>query len=488
MKFQILLTLCTVFLLGIGQASASAPSDSNPAKTWDASAVSGTLPVLYVNTEGGVPIVDKVTQISASLWIEVPEACDQKDLALGSAEEPLGLVIRGRGNSTWQNDKKPYKLKFNSKTPMMGMPKHKHFALLALAHGHRDWSAYNCGLEFARYMNLGWTPAMKPVEFVLNGEYLGLYWVIESIKIGENRLNIYEQPDINEDDDTIPYGWLVEIDNTEDDCQIMVKENEDHWMRVTYHSPEELSDKQESWLTGSFTKICETIYSDDEAIAENWDRYLDPYSLAKCFIIRELNSDLDGFAGSVYLHRDKTDDAKWVFGPIWDCAMSTAGLSAPTDWYINTKPEWRHWHLIEQIFKTKKFQDVFLEVWNNFYPEGISHIHEYMKELSGPLMEVNAINNERWNIDQVMTPTMIEWLFDGLYNRKAKWIEEHKYFNAEACAPDIAADSAPDIVSELWFDLSGSRIDSHAARGLYIRRVTLRDGSVRTSKVSVTTD
>lgn len=39
--------------------------------------------------------------------------------------------IRGRGNSTWICDKKPYKIKLSKKADLFGMGKNKHWVLLA---------------------------------------------------------------------------------------------------------------------------------------------------------------------------------------------------------------------------------------------------------------------------------------------------------------------------------------------------------------------
>ena len=52
-------------------------------QNWPASMASGTLPIMHIDTEDGVPIVAKVTPIQAGLWIEIPEDCGDKDFALG---------------------------------------------------------------------------------------------------------------------------------------------------------------------------------------------------------------------------------------------------------------------------------------------------------------------------------------------------------------------------------------------------------------------
>lgn len=292
---------------------------------WPSSMVSGTLPVLFINTEAQAPIVDKVTPIPAGLWIEIPENCSEEDFALGSSDEPVSLTIRGRGNSSWLADKKPYKIKFDKKTEILGMPKHKHFALLPAQ------VTPVLGMELARQVGLGWASRSQPVEVVLNDEYLGLYNLFESVKIDSNRLDIFEQDDLCEDDELIPYGWLVEIDNYNDECQIVLDEPGRTTMKVTYHTPEELSDKQEQWLIDEFSKINDVINSEDYAVREHWADYIDANSMAQYFIVREIVEDYDGFNGSMYMYRDNEGDAsRWKMGPMWDVTFNA--WNEPVDW------------------------------------------------------------------------------------------------------------------------------------------------------------
>lgn len=70
---------------------------------------SGTIPVLLINTENNAPIVSKEDYLNATCYLETNGA--EGIEPLGSAEAPVALTIKGRGNYTWTGfDKKPYKL------------------------------------------------------------------------------------------------------------------------------------------------------------------------------------------------------------------------------------------------------------------------------------------------------------------------------------------------------------------------------------------
>ena len=83
--------------------------------------------------------------------------------------------IRGRGNSTWELPKKPYRIKFEEKVSLFGEAKNKSWVLLAL---YYDYSAVKDKLAFAMADAIGtdvFVPSYHYVELYLNGKYQGLY-------------------------------------------------------------------------------------------------------------------------------------------------------------------------------------------------------------------------------------------------------------------------------------------------------------------------
>lgn len=344
-----------------------------------------TIPVVSINTENGVPVVDKETKIPATMNLTVPEGYVTLNNKEAKSLSDVALTIRGRGNASWQLDKKPYKLKFESKTEVLGMPKNKHFSLIAYA---GNYSGSVAGMELARCTGQSWAPHSEPVEVVLNGEYIGRYFLVENIKIDKNRLNIAEQPDMNEDPATLEGGWLVEIDNTSGDPQIVIPEVDNVKLRVTYKTPEVLSDLQELWLTNQFLAMNSAIYSGDKTGSE-WAELIEPASVARYFIVRETLGDTDGYNGSFYLHRDFGDD-KWTFGPMWDLV-----LDRKKDWVFNDHPAYSAVHWIEPMFNTDVFQKALIEQWELFKPQ-INKVYDYMDRLGELCLQADVANYERW--------------------------------------------------------------------------------------------
>ena len=69
---------------------------------------SGTLPVMYINTEGHRNIDSKEEYLHADWWLDNMGIEGMEPL--GSPDQPLGLEIKGRGNYTWTLSKKPFRI------------------------------------------------------------------------------------------------------------------------------------------------------------------------------------------------------------------------------------------------------------------------------------------------------------------------------------------------------------------------------------------
>lgn len=376
--------------------------------------ISGTLPVLYIDTENNKPIVSKEVYLNATYSLDPMGAEDIE--ALGTKAAPLPMQIRGRGHSSWKGSKKPYKIKLEKKTSIMGMPKNKHWALL------KPTENTVAGLQLGKLMGMEWTPSFRPVEVVLNGDYIGLYFLTETIRIDENRVNIYEQQDGETNPDLIKGGWLVEVDNYHDEDQITIPECSRWNLTLRYHSPEDLSNAQLQWLTDEFKSINAAIYSADKT-SDVWEDYIDVESMARFFILQEVMDNPDGFHGSFYLHKDLTDNAKWIAGPIWDLVCYNR---EKTDYTFRMKVHYGftpHW--IGEIIQYDSFCKAVERVWREVYPTRLSEIYNQIDEIVLPLGSAWANDCARWNEDPTQTAQLRADRIKNALRRNIEWFDNH---------------------------------------------------------------
>ncbi len=388
--------------------------DATEPPTQSAISISGTLPVIYIETENHQPIISKEEYLNASYWLD-PMGAEGIE-PLGSEIAPLPMQIRGRGHSSWKGVKKPYKIKLGKKTALMGMPKNKHWALL------KPTENTVAGLQLGKLMGMSWASSFRPIEVVLNGDYIGLYFLTETIRIDKNRVNIYEQPDQETNPELIKGGWLVEVDNYHDVCQITIPECSRWNLTIRYHSPENLSNPQLQWLTNEFKAINTAIYSKDKTSTE-WEKYIDVENMARFFILQEVMDNPDGFHGSFYLHKDIGENAKWIAGPIWDLVCYNR---EKTDYTFKMKVHYGftpHW--IGEIIQHDSFCQTVKSVWNDVYPDRLSEIYDYIDATVLPLAEAWEKDCERWGEDPSQTACLRAERIKNALRRNIEWFDKH---------------------------------------------------------------
>lgn len=320
---------------------------------------SGTLPVMFINTADNAPIVSKENYLQATYYLD-PMGTEGIE-AVGSASEPLPLQIRGRGNYTWTGfDKKPYRIKLDKKAALLGMEKSKHFALLA----HADDSAAGLrnavGFSASQAMELPWTPATAPLEVVLNGDYIGLYWLTETIRVDTDRVNVVEQEDNATTD--VDGGWLVEIDNYDSDPHVTVTGADGYPIWFTYKSPEILSAEQHNYLLDAMQSIQNALAAGDGQKAAE---LVDFKTLARYFIVNQIMLDMESFHGSCYLYRQRGENEKWQFGPVWDFGNAFAAGRADKPRFIFDNPDFTQvW--IGDFYKLPGFVEEVKHSWTSF--------------------------------------------------------------------------------------------------------------------------
>lgn len=355
-----------------------------------AASPSGTLPVLYIQTENNAKIESKEVYVNATYYL------DSKGLngyeSIGSETQPLAMEIRGRGNYTWTAfDKKPYRIKLADKQPLLGMTKSKHFALLAHADDSKGFMRNAIGFQLSKLIGMTWTPTAKPLEVVLNGDYIGLYFLTETIRVDKDRVNIVEQEDEVTDPTAITGGWLVEIDNyNEYPYNITIKENDHTTMWFTYKTPELLSSAQETFLTNEMEYIDSLVYGDKNS-DELW-KHLDMDALAKFYIVQELTDNYESFHGSCYLYREMGESEKWHFGPVWDFGSA---FNRDKWQYLFEGDVW-HNHWIPEICKFPAFMEYVKQVWDTFIADNYSEIYTYINQQRDLIADAAEADANRW--------------------------------------------------------------------------------------------
>ncbi|MDE7309077.1 MAG: CotH kinase family protein [Lachnospiraceae bacterium] len=164
-------------------------SASDRTNTVSTSIYCSKLPVIYINTKNYIADV----YVDASMNIQGnSEYTDSTDLYSGN------ISIKLRGNSTRKREKAPYKIKLDKKSDLFRMGENKHWVLLANDIDHtfiRNKLMY----DFSGSLGADFAAESLNVALILNNEYRGVYQLCEHVRVGKERVDIFDWEELAED-------------------------------------------------------------------------------------------------------------------------------------------------------------------------------------------------------------------------------------------------------------------------------------------------
>lgn len=251
--------------------------------------------------------------------------------------------IRGRGNSTWDADKKPYQIKLDKKASLLdGTPENaaKTWVLLANAFdeaGLRNYVALKTGLA----LGLAETPDAEFVDLYYDGEYRGLYLLTEKVQVNKGRVEIDEIENASSTAvavDQLPTataknaygyefqyvkgavqakgastgGFLIELDNgyyASERCYFNTSIG-----YFVVKSPDDATYAQVKYISECMQAALDVL-ADPKG---NAAAHIDLTSLARCYLVGELSKNPDYLSlSSTYFFKGPGDDVLHM-GPLWD--------------------------------------------------------------------------------------------------------------------------------------------------------------------------
>ena len=256
----------------------------------------------------GIPIVNVQTPEQTTIkrqYVQhsILDITYSSDLRFLSGE----IMIKGRGNTSWIYPKKPYTFLLTGQQPSAS------WVLLA---NYDDKSLMRNDIAFfmGREMScLDYTPRFWFADFILNGQYEGIYQIGEGIDVGADRV------DVGED------GVLLEVDGKSRYHEVTFSTT-----RLTHpiniHYPEVIEGSPEYNEIKSYMQKAE-----DALFAENFTdekdgyrNYFDIDSFVEWYIINEIAKNVDAaFFTSCFIHLSK--GGKLKMGPLWDFSMAFGG-------------------------------------------------------------------------------------------------------------------------------------------------------------------
>lgn len=376
------------------------------------------VPIININTVNAVPVDSKEDYRNATIEI-IADGTEYPDYK-GTTK------IRGRGNSTWDMAKKPYRLKLDNKSELLGIAAEKDWALLA---NYVDKSLMRTKIAFAvsEMFGLAFTPKGRFAELFLNGEYKGNYYLTEHVKVASNRVNIDELEPGDIGADKITGGYFLEVD---------ARLGEDNWFYTNrgvpfcLKSPDTGIPEQVTYITNYVQQTEDALFSSAFTDPNNgYANYLDAESFINWFWVNELFKNNDAvFHSSVFMYKPR--GGKLFMGPVWDFDISGGnvnynGNNNPEGWWVK-QAAW-----MSRLFADPAFKNKAIAKWNEIRPK-LAAVFDIISETSAELRHSQKENFRKWNIlNQNVFPNIVvlgsyenevqylkTWLFDRM-----QWID-----------------------------------------------------------------
>lgn len=230
--------------------------------------------------------------------------------------------IKGRGNTTWVKEKKPFNVTYEDAVSIDGMEETKKLSFLA---NYQDSSLARNRylLDLADAVGIPYSSDSRFADFYMNGEYLGSYQIAQKVDIDKNNLVkvIDDDTHLNEDGTLKEeFPFLVEIDAGAGDSDYHTYSSLGK-CNLTVKGPE-LDDGDDYYnevlnvVKTKFDEMYNAVVND----AENLEELVDIDSLAKLVLINELSKNWDVGISSFYLTYMADEDGNYKFfgSPCWD--------------------------------------------------------------------------------------------------------------------------------------------------------------------------
>lgn len=377
------------------------------------------LPVIVIDTPNGEAITSKEDWLSntAITIINNDGTIDYQNSKLS---------VRGRGNSTWGYPKKPYALKLEKKSSILGMPKHKRWVLLA-NWMDRTLLRNDVAFQISKQTGLSWTPRGRFVEVVLNGSHIGNYYLCEQIKVDENRVNINEMSSTDIAGDELTGGYLLELDTYYDEVNKFKSSTRN--LPFMFKEPDEdvLQYEQFSYLQNYINEMESKMYAEDWLISHSYASYIDFDSFVDWWFVYELARNGEpGHPKSSYMYKDRLGPL--CAGPVWDFDWGTftpgSGFSIMHALYYL------------RLFLDPSFVSVVKTRWSLLKPR-FDLIVEYIRDMAEIVRNSNEINTGIWPISSTVNGDEQSSFDDSIERMIAAYEDKFLWLDTQINRPEF---------------------------------------------------
>ena len=419
---------------------------SNPASFFQL--VESNLPIVVINTYGqGIPDDPKIEAHMGIIY--------NGEGAVNHLGDPFNnysnlIGIEQRGSSSGNFPQKSYGFETRNvngtkhDTVVLGMPEENDWILYAPYNDKtcmRNILSYDIANKTGHYAS-----RTKLCELVLNGQYKGIYVVMEKIKRDNGRVDIATLQPVDISGDELTGGYIIKVDRDDGAGSYWTSDfpaSSGADIRIVHVEPEgdEIMPEQRAYIQNYMDAFEAALAGNDFADpALGYRAYIDVPSFIDYLLLNEISKNVDGYRLSTFLYKDKdSKGGKLVAGPAWDYNLAWWNAdycegNLETGWAYqfndicggggNDVPFW--W---ERLLEDEAFQSELKCRWTELRQSTLSipAMYATIDSLTALITIPQARHFDTWDILGTYTwpnPSPIPEDFEGEISALKWWIDE----------------------------------------------------------------
>ncbi len=325
----------------------------------------------------------------------------------------VGIEIRGKSSQRFS------KLSYGFETRDSTGEKVKNVKLLdfskdndfILSANYVDKSLLRNYMAYTLWGEMGnWTPHMRFVNLVMDGEYRGVYMLMEKIKRGKHRVNIDKLKKTHNAGDSITGGYIIKTDwkqgsNNEGWTSKYKPPGNDKYQFFIFHYPtgKKMTTAQKNYIQTYVDDFERSLANEETDPSKTYDNYIDVASWVDMLLMGELGKNVDALWLSTYYHKPRGEKLK--AGPVWDYDIAFGNFNsdygyAPNGWHwyeYGTRSDKTPMYWFK-LAEDPAFQNAMKCRWTALRRTvfDVDHITQLIDEMAAKLYKSQKMNFQVW--------------------------------------------------------------------------------------------
>lgn len=319
-------------------------------------------------------------------------------------EKVSGITLKIRGNTSAYGNIKPYKINLQTKADLLNRGNDETYA-------DKDWILINgdkmntiVGFKVSELIGMSWTPAYQFVHVVLNGQFRGLYLLMESVKRNPRcRLDVDKES-----------GYIFEHDAYWWKEDVYLQSDAGRYYTLKYPKEDNQTEQQLDYLLKVINEMENSI------LAGTYETVIDTHSFACWLLAHDIIGNRDAAGSNIFFAKyDNTENSKVTMPLLWDFDMT---LSRPEEWasiHNNTYGFFKS--LLDS--PNHSFKQEYIDLWNKcsdaIFAEMLAFLYDFRSS-----SQMSNLEQSRQLIMQLFNYDDSSWEEDVQYC--ISWFEGRK--------------------------------------------------------------